>query len=136
MIGGADVPEPLEPLARHLLREDRDRRAAEQRAVERAAAAEVPGRRPGGLVNVGIELSAHQPRHEAAERGADLVRAGREIGADQADDSGLHPGDLGGDLQAVYAAVEPRLQVVLPGDPEEVQPDSRPRAYALEPVAD
>ena len=83
---GADRLEPLEAFARHLLGQDRDRRAAQQRRIERAAAAVVSGAGPDGFLRRGIELTGDQPRHEAAERRADFVCAGREILADEADD--------------------------------------------------
>ena len=50
---------------------------------------------------VGVELAGDQPRHQAAEAGADLVRAGREVLADQADDARRHAGQLGRELDPV-----------------------------------
>ena len=70
----------------------------------------VAGRRPDGLVHLGVELAADQPRHQAAEGGADLVGAGGEVLADQADDAGLDAGDRGRNLEEVDRAVEPRAR--------------------------
>ncbi len=119
----ADGAQPLEALLRHALGQDGDGLAAEQRAVEGAAAAVVPGRGPDRLVQLGVELARDQARHQAAEGGADLVGADREVLADQPDDAGLHAGQLGRELDPV-AAVEQAallLRLVLPGDAEEVE---------------
>ncbi len=124
---GTDLAKPREALLGHVLGEDRDRGAAEDRRVERAATAVVPGRGPDGLVLLGVELAADEPRDEAGEGRADLVGARREVLPDEADDPGLHPGDLSRDLEIVDPAEEPRLVVVLPVDPEEVRRGSRPR---------
>ena len=118
---GADRGEPLEPLAAHLLGEDRHRVAAQQRRVERAAAAVVAGRGPHRLLRDRVELPRDQAGHEAAERRADLVRAGREVAPDEADDAGRHAGQLGRDHERVHRAEAAGRRVVVPGDAEEVE---------------
>ena len=82
----ADLFQPLEAFARHALRQDRDGRAAQHRAIKRAAATIISRRRPRRLVLLRIELAAHESRHETAKRRADLVRTGRKELADQTDD--------------------------------------------------
>ena len=118
---GADRGEPLEALAAHLLGEDRHRVAAQQRRVECAAAAVVAGRGPHRLLRHRVELPRHQPRHQTTERRADLVRAGREVAPDEADDAGRHPRQLGGDHERVHWAEAAGRRVVVPGDAEEVE---------------
>ena len=128
----ADLLQPVEPLAGHLLRQDRDGRAAEERAVKRAAAAEIPRRGPGGLVHLRIKFAADQARHQAAKRRAHLVRPRGEIFPDQSDHARLDAGEGGRDLEVVHAAKPPRQQVVLPRDPKQVQRIHVPQANAFE----
>ena len=90
---GADFLEPFEALAAHLLGQDADGLAAQAGAVERAAAAVVAGRGPDGFLRGGIELAGDELGHEAAEGGADFVRAGGEPLADDADDAGRRAGE-------------------------------------------
>ena len=71
----------------------RDGRAADERRIERPAAAEVARARPDGFVLRRIELAADELRHEAAERRADFVRAGRKELAHQADDPRVDAGE-------------------------------------------
>ena len=80
------VAQPVEAFVAHLLGQDGHRLAAQQLRVEGAAAAVVAGAGPDGLLGGGIELPGDQARHQAAEGRADLVGAGGEPLADQADD--------------------------------------------------
>ncbi len=79
-----DLGQPLETLAAHAFRQNRDRLAGQQRRVVRAAAAVVAGAGPHGLLRRRVELPGDQSRHETAEGRADLVRAGGEPLANEA----------------------------------------------------
>ena len=131
---GADLLEPVEPLAAHALGQDRDRGAGEQGAVVSAAAAVVSGRGPDGLLLGRVEVAGDEARDEAAVRRADLVRARREPLADEADDLRLDARERRRELDPV-AAAEPaagRPRLVPPGDPEEVEGVQVPKPDALE----
>ena len=102
--------------------------------VERPAAAIIAGAGPDGFLVRRIKLPADQPGHEAAERRADLVRSGREMASDEADDPRRHAGQRGRKLNPV-ALVESAAffhRLVLPGDAEKigriqiVHPDASP----------
>ena len=118
-----DRLEPGEPLRRHLLRQDRNRIAAQERAVERAAAAVVPRTGPDRFLRTRIELSGYQPRHETAERGADFVRSGREPLSEDADDAGVRSGQLVRKFNpvAVVEAAAALDRFVLPRDAKQVE---------------
>ena len=57
-----DLRQPLEAFLAHAFGQDRDRLAAHQRRVVRAAAAVVAGRGPDGLLSRRVELAGDQPR--------------------------------------------------------------------------
>ena len=99
--------QPLEPLARHLLGQDRNRRAAQQCTVIGAAAAIIARAGPDGLLRGGVELAGDQPRYETAEAGTDLVRSRREPLADQADDACIDAGKCRRELDPVAALNPP-----------------------------
>ena len=102
------------------------------RAIKRAAAAKIARGRPRRLVLLGIELAADESRHQAAERRANLMRAGGKIFSDQPDDPRLHAGDRRRNFQIIHAAVEARLHVVLPRDAEKVHRVHVPQPDAFE----
>jgi len=132
----ADGAQPVEALPRHLLGQDGDCRAAEQGAVKGPATAVVAGRGPDRLVLFRVEFAADQPRHEAAESRADLVRPGRKVLAHQSDDARLDPAEGGRNLEPVDPAEEARPDVVLPGDAVEVEGVDVPEADLLQPLRD
>ncbi len=119
---GADLLQPLEPLAAHFFGQNGDGRAAHESRIERAAAAEVAGAGPNGFVLRGIELAAHQFRNEAAKRGADFVRTGRKEFADQADDPGIDAGQHGRELDPIAVVVKTALldRLVFPRDAKQI----------------
>ena len=92
-----------------MLGQDGDRGAAEEGAIEGAAAAVVAGAGPDGFLRGGIELAGDQARHEAAERGADFVRAGGKVLADEADDSARDAGEAGGNSSQLPLLYPPPL---------------------------
>ena len=118
---GADVLEPAEALAAHLLGEDRHRLAAQQGTIERPSAAVVARRGPHRSVCRRVELARHQPRHQAAERGPNLVGSGREVLAHESDDAGGNARQLRRKLERVHGSEAAGLRIVVPGDPKEVE---------------
>ena len=118
---GADFLEPLESLAAHFLRQDRDGRAAHERRIERSAAAVVAGAWPNGFVLRRIELPADQLRHEAAKRRADFVCARRKEFADEADDPRIDARERRRKLNPVPFVVQAAAfdRLVLPRDAEQ-----------------
>ena len=137
-LAGADLGQPGEALLAHLLRQNGDGIAAHEGAVERTAAAVVAGRRPDGLLRGRVEFAGDQARGEAAIRGADLVRSGREPFADGSDDARLDPGQRRGELDVIDAAVKAafRLGLVMPVDAEKVGRVDVPQADLFQLVLD
>ena len=109
-----------------------------QRRIERPAAAEVARARPDGFVLRRIELAADELGHEAAERGADLVRTGRKELADQADDPRVDAGQRRRKLDPVAVVEQPAAfdRLVLPGDAKQVDRIDIPQADVFEPLLD
>ena len=87
-------------------------------------------------MDFGIKLAADETRYEAAEGSADLVRASWKVFADEPDNARLDPGNFRGDFQAIDTPVQTGVDVIFPGDPEEVDRIDIPKADALEPGGD
>jgi len=129
-----NLRQPLEPLAAHAFRQDGNGLTAEQRGIVRAPAAVVAGGGPDGLLRRRVELTRDQPRDEAAERRADLVRAGGEPFADEDKDTRVYTGQCLRELQIVCwaEATAMRDRLVLPGDAKEVARVDIPQADAAQ----
>ncbi len=126
--------EPLESLPTHALGQDGNGLAAEQVGVVGAAAAVVPRRRPHRLLRRWVELPGHQPRHQAAERSPDLVRAGGEPLALEHDDTSIDTRQFLGELEVVDRPVSATVGdgLVVPRDAEQVAGIEIPQAHALQ----
>ena len=130
--------QPLEAFPAHSLREDGHRLAAQQVGVVGAAPAVVTGGRPHRLLGGRVELAGDETRDQATEGGSHLVRTGGEPLADQGDDPGLDPGQLGRPFDVVdrseAAPADDRL--VVPGDPVQVERVEVPQTDVHEPCPD
>src|SRR5258708_3996488 len=81
---------------------------------------------------VRVEFPTDETGNETAKCGADLISTGRKIFPDQSNNPRFHTGNFAWYFDKIYVAELPRLDIVLPGDAEQVKGIDIPKAHACQ----